>query len=96
MSLSIDTSRPIRTPAERRELVRAIRDSTPGELDWVEWKSGADLREKRWKVEIARQVLGFRNRDPGRAGLNVEGCAYLLIGVEPGDLSGVSPIDSAE
>ncbi len=84
MSLDLDTSRSIRTPAGRRDLICAVRDSQPGEfeLDWLEWKSDVDLRQKKWKFEIARQTLGFGNRDAARAARVAEGCAYLLMGVE--------------
>jgi hypothetical protein len=39
--------------------------------------------------------LGFANRDPDQAARVSDGCAYVLIGVEPGDLAGTAPIDIA-
>jgi hypothetical protein len=98
VSLDLDTSRALRTPTDRRHLIEAIRDADQQETepDYIEWKSTVDLSTKRWKAEIARQVLGFSNRDPQVAARNFEGCAYLLLGVEPGNLCGVKPIDMAE
>jgi hypothetical protein len=98
VSLNVDLSKPIRTPAARRGLVSSVRDATPDEfeLDWVEWKSTVDLSAKQWKAELARQIQGFANRHPDKAAQVLRGCAYLLVGVEPGNLCGVKPIDSAE
>jgi hypothetical protein len=99
MSLSLgETNRAIRTAAGRRQLVLAIRDAPDHEMetDSIEWKDGINLRESRWKVEIARQVIGFANRHPDRARRVFEGCAYLVLGVKPGKLSGVAPIDPAQ
>lgn len=75
-----------------------MRDAPAHELetDWIEWKGDVDLSAKRWQAEIARQVLGFANRDPERAARALEGTAVLLLGVEPGRVAGVQPIDSAE
>ena len=98
MALSIDTGCAIRTVADRRRLVEAIRDAHADEqeTDWVEWKTKVNLREKKWQAEIARQILGFANRHPGRAASLCAGCGYLVLGVEPGNLSGVSPVDAAK
>jgi hypothetical protein len=98
MALEVDLSRAIRTAARRRELIVAVRDADPheNEKDWVEWKGAVDLSKREWKFEIARQILGFRNRDPDRAAQTLEGVGYLLLGVEPGDASGIDPIDPAQ
>ncbi len=66
MSLNIDTSRAIRTPAERRALVHAIRDVRPGELEFdsaassKDWDRGGDIAFNR-----------ARSRRPGEFGLRV-------------------------
>jgi hypothetical protein len=98
MGLDIDFSRPLRTPHERRSLVEAVRSaaSPEPELDFIEWKGEVDLGAKRWKFEIARQVLGFANRQPEVAARTFGGCAYLLMGVEPGNVCGVVPVDPAD
>jgi hypothetical protein len=79
-------------------MIEAVRDAEAHELelDCLEWKSRVELREKRWKAEIARQVLGFANRDPDVAARTFEGSAYLLMGVEPGGVCGIQPVDAAE
>jgi hypothetical protein len=98
MALEIDTSRAFLSTALRRSLVVAVRDAPQheSEPDWLEWKSTVDLTEKRWMAEIARNVLGLANRDPDRAERSAEGWGYLLLGVEPGNLCGVIPIDNAQ
>lgn len=55
-----------------------------------------DLQSKRWKAEIARQVIGMANRDPARAAAQAEGYGYLALGVIPGEVIGVKRIDLAE
>lgn len=97
MALTIDTQRALRTVPQHQSLVDAIRGapSHEQETDWVEWKVGVDLREKAWQAEIGRQTLGFANRHPDRAASVCGGCAYLVLGVEPGNLEGVNPVDAA-
>lgn len=98
MALSIDTNRALRSVSELRELVEAIRDalSHEQETDAIEWKATVDLTEKKWQAEIARQVIGFANRHPGRAATSFGGCAYLVLGASPGTVSGITPVDSAK
>jgi len=66
MTLNLDTRLPIRTRAQKQALVRAIRDADASEqeTDWLEWKSTADLGDRKWQAEAGRQVLGMANRDP--------------------------------
>ncbi len=97
MALAIDTSRQLRSIGELGELVQAISaaPATESEPDWLEWKREADLTERRWHAQLAKFIAGFANREPAVANQNAGGCAYLVIGVEPGNVSGVSPIDNA-
>ena len=97
MALSLDTSRPLRSLDELRELAGAISaaDPTESEPDWLEWKREADLEHRRWHVIIAKFIAGFANRDPAVAKREVGGCGYLVLGAEPGNVLGVSPIDNA-
>jgi hypothetical protein len=97
-TLDSATMRAIRKPSDRLALVRAVRDSglVTTEKDWIEWKSQVDVLDKRSRMQhMVRHVLGFANRDPGRAARIAEGWAYLLLGVEPGALDGVQQIDPA-
>jgi hypothetical protein len=41
-------------------------------------------------------VIGFANRQPDVAAAFAEGCGYLLLGVEPGTLPGVTTLDIAD
>jgi hypothetical protein len=97
-TLDAATMRAIRGSSARLALVRAVRDGglVTTEKDWIEWKSQVNLRDKRSRMDhIVRHILGFANRDPARAARVAEGCAYLLLGVEPGALHGVQQIDPA-
>src|SRR5262249_2152274 len=75
-----------------------VRDAAAAESepDWLEWKSTVDLSEKRWQYEIARFVLGAANRMPHRAAQQADGHGYMLLGVEPQNLCGVTRIDNAD
>ena len=42
-----------------------------------------------------RQVLGFANRDPDAAGKSFGGCAYTMVGVSPGAVTGTPVHDTA-
>ena len=97
MVLALDTSRQFRSVSELAELVRAISSapSSESEPDWLEWKREADLTDRHWTAQIARYIAGFANRDPVVAKGWAGGCSYLVLGVEPGNVGGVSPIDNA-
>ena len=97
MALTLDTSRPFRSITELAELVRAISAAplTESEPDWLEWKREASLGDRRWYAQMAKFIVGFANRDPSVAMRQAGGCAYLVIGSEPGNVNGVSLIDNA-
>jgi hypothetical protein len=96
--LPIDVSRPARSYSERLALVKAVAGAPPSEpeTDWLEWKSQLDVSSKAGAYAAARSVLGFGNRDPDHARRFAKGCAYLLAGVEPGNLAGVAVHDPAD
>lgn len=97
MALPIDHSRALRTLDELCALVEAIRDAPASEpeTDCLEWKSKWDLSETAKCFETAKHILGFGNRSVAAARRDFDGCAYLVIGVEPGNLCGTSPLDPA-
>ena len=97
MALVLDTTRQLRSLRELTQLVEAISkaDKSESEPDWLEWKREADLSNKRWHAVIGKFISGFANRDPVVARREAGGCAYLVLGVEPGNVLGVSPIDNA-
>ena len=97
MSLALHTSRQFRSIKELTELVTAVSaaPSTESEPDWLEWKREGDLCDRRWHALIAKCIAGFANRDPNVAKREAGGCAYLVIGAEPGHVGGVRPVDNA-
>ena len=98
MALTLDASRQFRSVNELTELVRAISSapSSESEPDWLEWKREADLTNTSWMAQVSRYIAGFANRDPAVAKGWAGGCSYLVIGVEPGNVCGVSPVDNAD
>ena len=98
VALSLDTSRPLRSAGELTALVQAISEASSNETepDWLEWKREAYLDDRRWQAQIAKFIAGFANRDPTVAKGQVGGCAYLVIGTEPGNVGGISVIDNAD
>jgi hypothetical protein len=96
MALNIDTTRAFRRPADKQTLVEAVFNAQPtDENDWLEWKSSLDLATAEGRFTVAKHILGMANRLPDRAVLYAEGCGYVLVGVEPGNLVGLQPIDTA-
>ncbi len=96
MALDIDTSSALRRPRELTALVRAIEKAHDGdESDWLEWKSDLDLGAATGRIHVARAVLGLANRPPERAAAHCDGVGYVVVGVEPGNLGGATPVDPA-
>lgn len=91
MPIQIDANTARRTHDELIQLVNAVTHASPNdELDWIEWKSGLDLADRPTQGTIARHILGMANRRPDQARLHVEGCGCLVIGAEPGKVTGVT------
>ncbi|RCG17272.1 ATP-binding protein [Sphaerisporangium album] len=67
--------------------------SDADESVWLEWKSTLDLTKKHAWWHIARAIIGFANRMPDAVARFTEGRAYLVVGISPGALTGVTPID---
>lgn len=100
MALAVDISRAVRSRAQQHELVRAVFDSAQDEQEthYMEWKGSLNLvgKDATGRATIAKAVLGFANRDPNAASRAMGGCAYLLVGVSPGQLTGVEAVDGAQ
>lgn len=97
MALEVDASQRFRNDDRRRALVRAVLAADPeDEARWVEWKRSLDLSSKEHKLKVAQAILAFANRLPDQAEQWAEGYAYLLVGVEPGDLVGMERLDVAD
>jgi hypothetical protein len=91
-----DLSQRLRRPSERLALVEYIAASpTLQENEHLEWKSGYDLGKRPDAGKVAKQLVGFANRDPARAQRQTGGYAYVLLGIEPGAVTGVPVWDSA-
>ncbi len=93
-------SKAIRTHRQLTELAEAIYAAPVGEPETysLEWKSSLDLAggaaSPRFKV--AKPVIAFANRNPDAALREFEGCAYILVGVEPQNVIGIPKHDPAD
>lgn len=94
MALNVDTSAPLRSPQSVTALLEAIRRAPVGsqETHWVEWKSTLDFGSKADRFAAARAIIAFANRDPVSSGRDCGGEAYLVVGVAPGQLVGVTEV----
>lgn len=92
--LQIDTSTPFLRPSQLTALVRAVYSADPNdEHRWIEWKSTLDLTTSAGLAHIVKHTLGLANRQPTAAAQHAGGFGYLLVGVEPGAINGVTTID---
>ena len=92
--LRIDSSEAFLRPSQLTALIEAVRSAAGhNEHRWIEWKSALDLASAAGQGHIAKAILGFANRAPAAASRNAQGYGYLLVGVEPGGITGVTPID---
>ena len=97
MTLQIDASEAFMRPNELVKLVDAVFAADPGdEQDWLEWKSQLDLADKAGQFHVARTILALANRDPSAARDFAGGFGYLLVGVEPGRITGCATLDPAK
>ncbi|MGI8757487.1 MAG: AlbA family DNA-binding domain-containing protein [Acidimicrobiales bacterium] len=94
MTLEVDTSLRFLDAERRVALVEAVATADPhDEARWLEWKSDLDLDTHAHQFKVAKTILGFANRTEEQADTWAEGFAYLLVGVEPGNLCGTTRLD---
>jgi len=95
MSIDIEPSRAFVRASDREKLVRAVLGASgEDESEWLEWKSTLDLGSAHGQFTVSKAVIGMANRDPQVAARFADGHGYLLVGVEPGSLSGVDSVES--
>jgi len=96
MSIEIETAEALRGIDDLRRLISAVvHASDHDEADWIEWKSTLDLAGKEGCFQVARAILGLANRLPERALLTCGGLGYVIVGAEPGGLTGIASVDPA-
>ncbi|WP_165963950.1 RNA-binding domain-containing protein [Actinomadura sp. KC216] len=94
MAISVDASRAFLLPSQLRRLAEAVRDAGQhDESSWIEWKSTLPLGTDQARVHLVKHILGLANRSPEVAARWAEGHGYLLVGVSPGEVKGVTSID---
>ncbi len=97
VAIDIDTSQPLRRPLELAHLVEAVVEAgSADEAFWIECKSDLDLTQPHGRFKTARAILSFANRMPDAASKICGGLAFVIIGAEPGNLTGTKSIDAAD
>jgi hypothetical protein len=97
VALNIDTSRPLRTQRQLGDLLTAIDGANASDESYsVEWKSALDLRKAAGHFSVAKCILGMGNRPVRKSLPMFEGCAYMVVGMEPGSVVGVDVPDYAD
>jgi hypothetical protein len=69
--------------------------TTMHESHWLEWKSAVDLNERGWQGQSRPLHPWAANRPRSLAATAHDGCAFMLLGVEPGRASGTNMVDPA-
>lgn len=94
--IEYDTTRAPTGHLGRQRLLDAIyKASGADENEWVEFKAGVDPSTKAGYAHIARAIVAFANRDPARAQRWMDGNAYVIVGLEPGNAPGATVVDPA-
>jgi hypothetical protein len=97
MPLHIDIAAAIRRPTDQAALVQAVLAADwTDETHWLEWKSRLDLTAAEGRFTVAKAILGLANRHPDYSARAMQGCGYLVVGVEPANLVGLPPVDAAD
>jgi hypothetical protein len=97
MPLDVESSRRIVGIPALKALLEAVEKAAKEDEDeFVEWKSGLDLATAHGRFTVSKAILALANRDPAIAARRFEGCGYVIVGVEPGSCSGVTPLDPAD
>ena len=95
--VELDLGGSIRGAVALEQLLRWVLETNANnELDWLEWKVGLDLTARAHQFAVAKQIIGFANREPSRAAVHAEGCAFIVLGAEPRNLAGQDSIDNAD
>ena len=97
MPLTLDTSRQFRSINELADLVQAISSAPSSESEpvWLGVKREADLNDRRWHALISKCIADSPTGIRLCPSYGQGGCSYLVIGAEPGNVSGDTPVDNA-
>lgn len=94
--IDYDTSRMPLGALGWTRLLEAIEAAEPGdENEWVEFKAANNPTSTEGRAAIAKAIVAFANRDPQRAARWFGGHAFIVVGLHPGSLVGVEPVDPA-
>lgn len=97
MTSHLDTSRaPLGVLAAQQLIDTVVELGDMAERHYLELKSTLDLSTKRDKEKIAKFILGAANRMPDVAASAFEGYAVMIIGVGPGQITGIPPVEMME
>jgi len=93
--IDFDPSRRLLRPGDWLDLLQAVLNADPkDEFDWIEWKSTVDWSDRHaYGANVARHILGLANRTIPTEPIGGKG--LLIVGLEPGQVTGVQPIDTS-
>jgi hypothetical protein len=96
--LNVDPTKLPGRPAEWVALLHAVEHAADGdEQTWLEWKSSLNLTSKHDVGTIlSKAILAMANRDPDDAAKAMTGHGIVIVGLEPGTVHGVTPVDNAD
>jgi hypothetical protein len=95
--IDFDTSALPRGVVGWNGLLGAIEAAHPGdENQWIEFKANVDPATVEGRFTVAKAIVAFANRDPLTADKWMGGHAVIVIGLEPGNLTGTPDIDPAD
>lgn len=94
MSGTVDTRRAPFGERAARNLVDGLADADDTvERHYLEVKSDIDLKSALGRAKVAKFILGAANRVPAVAQKYFEGHAVMVLGVGPGEVNGIEPVE---
>jgi hypothetical protein len=99
MTLNIAVDKQLRNPRDLVALVNAVVGAADeDEKNYVEWKGSfaLDKADKAGHYAVAKCILGMANRTVAKASAFFEGCGYMVVGAQPGKVTGVTIPDAAD
>ena len=97
MVFSYDASQPPVDEQSWQEFLLAVESAHQHDEDeWLEFKGPLDLDGRPARAKLAKAIVAFANRDPRLAARRFRGQAFIVAGVEPGRVTGVTGLDPAQ
>ncbi|MEV7431453.1 ATP-binding protein [Nocardioides sp. NPDC092400] len=97
MAIDYDTSALPKGTIGWTSLLTAVEDAhLNDENQWIEFKANLDPTTVNGRFAVAKAIVAFANRDPKVAAKWLAGHAIIVVGLEPGNLTGSREVDPAD